>query len=275
MVSENEESIKNHQKHSRGFQLIDEYMNRDFPVPDNAEDYVYMSQLLQAYGITKGIEAQRRAKPYNMGTLYWQLNDCWPSVSWSSIDYFGNWKALHYKAKHSFEDVLISSKVESDTLKTWVVNDKFDNVSGRIHMMLMDFDGHIIWENTQTRIIETNVSQLIIQQDLKAINFKKQKAVLVYTFKGKTSFYYFVKPKDLQLNQGEINTEITKIEDGFTIELSSKTFQKDVFLFTDEKGHFSDNFFDMLPDKIYSIHFKTKADKLEDLNLKSFNNFIR
>ena len=88
-------------------------------------------------------------------------------------------------------------------------------------------------------------------------------------------FRHNIHSKDLQLNQGEINTEITKIEDGFTIELSSKTFQKDVFLFTDEKGHFSDNFFDMLPDKIYSIHFKTKADKLEDLNLKSFNNFIR
>src|SRR5690606_36520348 len=105
------EGIKNHQKHSRGFQLIDEYMARDYLVPNNPEDYVYISQLLQAYGITKGIEAQRRAKPYNMGTLYWQLNDCWPAISWSSIDFSVNWKALHYKAKRSFENVLISSEV--------------------------------------------------------------------------------------------------------------------------------------------------------------------
>ncbi|WP_299113742.1 glycoside hydrolase family 2 protein [uncultured Winogradskyella sp.] len=269
------EGFKNHQKHSRGFQLIDEYMRRDFPVPNSAENYVYMSQLLQAYGITKGIEAQRRAKPYNMGTLYWQLNDCWPSVSWSSIDYFGNWKALHYKAKRSFEDVLISSKIENDTLKTWIVNDKLDKVAGRIHMKLMDFKGNVIWENTQTRIVEANVSQLIIEQNLEAINFKKDSAVLVYTFKDKTSFFFFVKAKDLQLNQADINTEIIKVEDGFNIELSSETFQKDVFLYADMKGHFSDNFFNMLPNKTYSIHFKTEADKLEDLNLKSFNSFIR
>lgn len=72
----NDPLFANHQKHLRGFQIIKDYMARDFPIPQNAEDYVYMSQLLQAYGITMGIHAQRRAKPYNMGTLYWQLNDC-------------------------------------------------------------------------------------------------------------------------------------------------------------------------------------------------------
>ena len=61
-------------------------MELDFPVPVNGDDYVYMSQVLQAYGMTKGIYAHRRTKPYNMGTLYWQLNDCWHAVSWSSID---------------------------------------------------------------------------------------------------------------------------------------------------------------------------------------------
>ena len=66
-----------------------EYMKRDYPETFNDRDYVYLSQLTQAKGITMGIEAHRRAKPYNMGTLYWQLNDCWPVVSWSSIDHFG------------------------------------------------------------------------------------------------------------------------------------------------------------------------------------------
>ena len=121
-------------------------MERDFPVPENAEDYVYMSQLLQAYGITKGIEAQRRAKPYNMGTLYWQLNDCWPVVSWSSIDFFGNWKALHYKAKHSFEDVLVTSKVENNILRTYVINDDFESHSGELSVKILDFEGNPLYQ---------------------------------------------------------------------------------------------------------------------------------
>ena len=269
------DKFKNHQKHMRGFQLINEYMKRDFPVPANAEDYVYMSQLLQAYGISIGIEAQRRAKPYNMGTLYWQLNDCWPSVSWSSIDYFGNWKALHYKAKNSFQDVLVTSKVENDTLKTWVVNDDLSLNTGELSLKIMDFEGNVIWRDYRTIQVEENSSSINNMLDLKSINYNKNEVVLVSNFNNKTSFFYFVKPKDLQLKEADIQQKIVKTINGFSIELTSTTFQKNVFLFTNHKGHFSDNFIDMIPNETYNIHFNTDSDKLEDLQLKSFNSFVR
>ncbi|MDP5081932.1 MAG: glycoside hydrolase family 2 protein, partial [Winogradskyella sp.] len=269
------EGFKNHQKHTRGFQLIDEYMHRDFPVPDSPEDYVYMSQVLQGYGVTKGIEAQRRAKPYNMGTLYWQLNDCWPVVSWSSIDFMGNWKALHYKAKYSFEDLLISSKVENNFLKTWVINDDIEPKSGLLSMQIIDFNGQVIWEDSNEIIVDSLSSAIKCQLDLKTIQFKKKEMVLISQFKNKTSYFYFVKPKDLKLQSNEIRRKIAKLEGGFTIELTCETLQKDVFLFTNTKGHFSDNFFDLLPHQSVIIHFKTESKSLDDLQLKSFNNFIR
>ena len=76
-----------HQKHPRGNEIIRTYMERYYRVPRDFESFVYVSQLLQAEGMKTGIEAQRRAKPYCMGSLYWQLNDCWPAASWSSVDY--------------------------------------------------------------------------------------------------------------------------------------------------------------------------------------------
>ena len=269
------EGFKNHQKHSRGFELIDEYMKRDFPVPDNAEDYVYMSQVLHAYGITKGIEAQRRAKPYNMGTLFWQLNDCWPSVSWSSIDYFGNWKALHYKAKRSFENVLISSKIENDILKTWIVNDELKSEEGLLDLKLIDFNGNTIWQDSKPIKVDSNSSELKYELDLKSIKVNKNEAVLISKFNNQTSYFYLVKPKVLKLQQAGITKKITKTKDGFNIELSSKTLQKDVFLYTESKGHFSDNFFDLLPNESIMIHFKTASKNFNDLGLKTFNTFIR
>ncbi len=275
------DGFKNHQKHSRGFQIIEDYMKRDFPVPNvytersrSAEDYVYMSQLLQAYGITKGIEAQRRSKPYNMGTLNWQLNDCWPAISWSSIDYFGNWKALHYKTKKAFKDVLISSHVENDTLKTWIVNDNLKSENGTLSMQLLDFDGKVLWKKSKQIDVASNSSKVQFEIDLSAIQFNKNETILVSKFKDETSNFYFVKPKDLKLNQDEIQKKITQTKDGFNIELSSTTLQKDVFLFAKVKGHFSDNFFDILPNESLIIHFKTKSKTLGDLQLKSFNNFI-
>ena len=267
--------FKKHQKHSRGFELIDEYMMRDFPVPDNAEDYVYMSQLLQSYGITKGIEAQRRTKPYNMGTLFWQLNDCWPSVSWSSIDYFGNWKALNYEAKRSFENILISSKIENDILKTWIVNDDLNSEEGLLDMKLMDFNGNTIWEDSKPIIVGSNSSEIKYELDLESIKFNKNEVLLISNFNNHTSYFYMVKPKDLKLNKAKISKKIIKVKGGFNIELSSKTLQKDVFLFTESKGHFSDNFFDLLPNESITVHFKTASKIFNDLGIKTFNTFIR
>lgn len=269
------DGFKNHQKHSRGFQIIEDYMKQDFPVPDLAEDYVYMSQLLQAYGITKGIEAQRRAKPYNMGTLYWQLNDCWPAVSWSSIDYFGNWKALHYKAKRSFENVLVSSEVENNILKTWVVNDDLEDITGKLSLQLINFSGEVIWSNEEEIKVEPLSSEVKFELDLKTINFNKNETVLVSNFNGKTSYFYFVKPKDLELQQAEIQKTITKTNNGFSIELSSSTLQKDVFLFTKAKGHFSDNFFDLMPNQTKTLEFITETKETVNLDMKCINNFIR
>ena len=268
-------SFQSHQKHSRGFQLMREYMERDFPVPEKAEDYVYMSQLLQAYGITKGIEAQRRAKPYNMGTLYWQLNDCWPVVSWSSIDFFGKWKALHYKAKHSFEDVLVSSKVENNILRTYVINDDFESHSGELSVKILDFEGNPLYQFSKSIILKSNASQLQHQVNLEAFKLDASKVVVVSNFNNSQSLYYLVKPKELKLKQGDIEQKITKTDIGFSIELSSKTLQKDVFLYSDEKGHFLDNYFDLLPNETKIVVFQTKSKTIERFNIKTFNTFIR
>jgi beta-mannosidase len=265
--------FKNHQKHTRGFELIGDYMQRNFPVPKNAEDYVYMSQLLQAYGITKGIEAHRRAKPYNMGTLYWQLNDCWPAVSWSSIDFLGNWKALHYKAKRSFEDVLVSSKLEEGLLQTWIVNDELTPITKTLSLQILDFDGNETWRHSDEVNVGADESKLVFEIPLDSIDFQKDRSVLVSNFKGNTSYFYFVKPKDLKLKNDSIQTKITKVVNGFDIELKSKTLQKGVFLYTDVKGHFSDNFFDLVPSQKKKVHFKTDAIELGGLKLKSLNSF--
>ena len=98
-------ALLNHQKHPRGMELIRTYMELEYKVPDEFEDYAYVSQLVQAYGIKKAIEAHRRAMPRCMGTLYWQLNDCWPVISWSSVDYYNRWKALHYFVRQAYQDV--------------------------------------------------------------------------------------------------------------------------------------------------------------------------
>ena len=108
-------TMRSHQKHGRGREIIDKAMMQYYGFDSktlNLEDYAYVSQLLQAWGTGYGIFQHIKQQPHCMGTLYWQLNDCWPVASWSSIDYYGNWKALHYRAQSLFADNVDLNKWE-------------------------------------------------------------------------------------------------------------------------------------------------------------------
>lgn len=267
-------SFRTHQKHRIGFERILEYMERDFPVLDRAEDYVYLSQLLQAYGMAKGMEAHRRARPYNMGSLYWQLNDCWPVVSWSGIDFLGNWKALHYQAKRSFENVLISFKMDDQALQVYVVNDLLEPQKGSLKLKLLNFYGEVVWEKDTEIIAQPLSSQMMAAVPKEVFNNQEEEWVLKAEFNEETALYYFAKPKDLKLPNGDISIEVTKVNDGFKVELISKVLQKNVFLYTDQQGHFTDNFFDLLPGEIKQVFFKTNSQDALELKWKTLNNLL-
>lgn len=262
-------AVKSHQKHVRGFELIDKYMARDYKIPTNDADYIYVSQLLQAKGIVLGIEAHRRAKPTNMGTLYWQLNDCWPAISWSSIDYFGNWKALQYKVKNAFKNVLISSTIKNDSVKTFIINDTFEDLKGTLRLKIVDLYGKEIWSDFKKVAVFGNESSCFYNFSLDKID--QNNTFLITEFNDQKSYFYFSRPKDLKLPKGDIQQNITKIKNGFSITLKSNVLQNGVFLFTDKKGHFSDNFFDLMPNETKIIEFKSKVDSLDDLKIKTLN----
>lgn len=275
-VNINTEAIKSHQKHSRGFKLIKEYMQRDYPVPTSDEDYAYVSQLVQARGITMGIEAQRSAKPYNMGSLYWQLNDCWPAISWSSIDYFGNWKALHYKAKKAFNNILLSSKIEDNHIIVQLISDLPFHFKNDLFLKITDFNGNKFWSQKKTVNVKKNSNQIVGKISLDSLRVNLKKIVLIASIDTiENSYHYFVKPKELELKSHNINTKIEKVKGGFLIKLTTNSLQKDVFLHTKHKGHFSDNFFDMLPNHTKTIFFETKEKSLNNLKIKTLNSILQ
>jgi beta-mannosidase len=251
-LSLSSESVKWHQKHGTGFETINEYMERDYKVPEAFDDYIYVSQLLQADGMKTAIEAHRRAKPNCMGTLYWQLNDCWPVTSWSSVDYFGNWKALHYQVKKSFEPLLVSITENELNYEIYVISDELQSDEIRFKIELLDFRGKQIEIDEVDFEIEGNSSEVLValpRENYFDNNLNEVFLSVSYSMKsgitGK-SLYYFVKPKDLKLTKPII--KINKIDDA-TIEVSSDVLAKNVYLSSDENIFFSDNYFDVLPNE--------------------------
>jgi beta-mannosidase len=159
-------AMKNHQKHPRGVQIINKTMEQYAYVPAHLEDYVRVSQEIQAYGIGKAIEAHRLKRPYCMGTLYWQLNDCWPCASWSSIDFYGNWKLLHHTVKEKFAPVIVATEELPNGAKNiYVVNDLLHEVTGEIVITHQDNTIEVV-----PFVAKENSSSLIIERYTKRIS---------------------------------------------------------------------------------------------------------
>ncbi|PWW27658.1 beta-mannosidase [Chryseobacterium sp. AG844] len=259
-------TIKAHEKHARGWDIINEYLKRDYKIPTDFVQYNYLSQLLQARGMQIAIEAHRRAKPYNMGTLYWQLNDCWPVVSWSSIDYLGNWKAFHYQAKRSFEPVLVSIAETEKSYDVYLISDLLKELKAETKFELIDFKGKILWKASQSNLINADVSKKIRTiSKLELSHFDLSAAVLKISSEKDTKFeklFFFSKPKDLKLLQPDI--KIRKILPT-EIEISTDTLAKDIYLIGDT--HFSDNFFDLLPGTSKKITLSKPLENIEVMSL--------
>jgi beta-mannosidase len=194
------------------------------------------------------IEAHRLAKPYCMGTLYWQFNDCWPVTSWSSLDYYGNWKAVHYQVKESFAPIFLAVAEKTDGLSVIGSNDNLEVIAGNLTVKLIDFYGKELWTASKECVLDVEKNTTCMQISYAELpKFVKEKTVLQIEFSGNhkntVAYHYFVKPKELQLEQPTIEVKIV----GETlIEVKTNTFAKNVYLRADGR-FFNDNYFDLIP----------------------------
>ncbi len=263
----NSEVMAAHQRSGIGNQRIKMYMDWYYRDPKNFQSLIYTGQVLQAEGIKFAIEAHRAKMPYCMGTLYWQLNDCWPVASWAGIDYFGRWKALNYFAKKAFEDVLVIPLKENGNLNIFIVSDKQESFPAELFIEIADFSGNQLWRQKSSINVKSNTShnyfskktnKLIQGMDPSNIYLK---AVVIQNGKiVSQNHFHFVAVKDLTLPQPDISYEIDEILNGYRIRIVTEKYAKNVYLTTKAAGFFSDNYFDILPGETIEINF-TCADK--------------
>jgi beta-mannosidase len=254
-----------------GNRLIQWYMDRWYCTPKDFASYVYVSQVLQAEGVKVAMEAHRRAMPYCMGSLYWQIDDCWPVASWSSIDYFGRWKALHYAAKNSYAPILISLVQSENKIHIHIVSDKIVDVDAVLDMVVMDFDGKVVYHQSIPVCVKANRAETaaIVSNSQIGNNLDNSRLVCVCRLKSGDSLLaenisYFTSPKNLNLKHPIFSKKITKINSGFSLELTSNTLAKSVYLScSDNTGFFQDNYFDLIPGIPRTIAVKTQLQRDE------------
>lgn len=267
-----------HQKSTIGNFLIKKTMGIYYHVPEKFEDLVYMGLVLQGHGMRHGMEAHRRNRPYCMGSLLWQLNDSLPVVSWSGIDYYGNWKAMHYQTRRAFAPVLIDAIREGDKLRYYVLSDVLKSEKAILQIELMDFNGKVYRRHQVEGTLPANASAVFYEEDWnKAFAACDTTTSFIHmTLRSDVDrrvlsdeVYYPVFAKKQHLPHPEISCKIRKKDGAYELTLKSKQLARDVFVEISVQGvRFSDNFFDLLPGVPKKI-LVTSADgtPLEDISV--------
>lgn len=273
--------MASHQRSGIGNLRIKEYMSWYFKMPSNFEDMLYMSHVLQAYGMRMGMEAHRRAMPFCMGTLFWQINDCWPVASWSSTDYYHKWKAMQYAAKRAYEKTILSAFIQNDTLKIYGVTDELKDINGELKLQLMKFDGSIVNEEVITTALNGNTSTKLLESANMLDGSDSSEVVLNMQIVSNGKFitenlFYFAMPKDLKLSSPTFKHEFVEKDGKWFLEIETNQMARYVYLnVPGQNEFFTDNYFDLMPNQKRTIEvtdfdFKV-SNQLEIKHLQMIN----
>jgi beta-mannosidase len=269
--------MNSHQKASLGTGNIMMYLEKYYIVPEKFNHVVELSQIMQAEAMKYAVETHRQNMPYCMGTLYWQFNDCWPGISWSSIDYRGDWKALHFAAKHFYSPILTMIKKNEKSIDVFLINDLDKSFTVQLNILVSSFDGLKLFKKSINGVVLNPASSdlkysfdipsedLLLSQDLSEALFYSECVV-----DGKVlskNELFFVRPKELKLREPDYEISHRKKGKDILVTIKAKTFMYRLFVQCENiDGRFSDNYFHLKADEAKEILFTPTKD-LGSLNV--------
>ena len=277
--------MQNHQKNKAGNKKIMNYMKKRFTIPKDFEKQVILSQITQAEAIEYGVEHWRRNRNdfHCMGALYWQLNDCWPVASWSSLDYYTRWKALHYFAKRFYTPFFPSLKDGKKSSEFWITNDRKKIEKGILYWKMYDLDGILINNGSQEVEVHACSSKKILQfktgngyailyslRSNNGNNGKNREQPTIFN-----GFRLLNKPKHFKGGNPEISYTINEINEDskedlkFKLTITSKKLALYVFIESNKVDFIaSDNYFAISPNESREILIWVLDSKLPEIREK-------
>lgn len=282
------EVMESHQKNDAANGKMLYYLSENFRYPKDFKSLLYTTQILQAMAIKSGVEHWRRNRGRCMGTLYWQVNDNWPVASWSSIDYFGRWKALHYAAVHFYAPFAVSIKREGTKIAVYLENEQFVSQDYQMTLNLKTLDFKVLDSINAKGAIRAFSAEKVLEKEYETIfseEVKKQQVFVevIVTLPDGTvckEVEIFVPYKYLDLNETIVETAVAEEEEAYRITLKANTFTPFLEMdFADADAVFSDNYIMLTGEepteiilkksKIFSGSFKDASDVKKRLILQS------
>ncbi|GGA42590.1 beta-mannosidase [Paenibacillus physcomitrellae] len=278
--------MKAHQKSQAGNEKMLFYILSKYRNPANFEDFTYLSQLIQAEAVQMATEGWRRSTGRCNGALYWQYNDCWPTASWSGIDYEKQYKALQYKARHFNAMLCVSAHMRKDKAEIYVINDYAESFTGTLQWKIADFSGQVIASSTATAQAGPAAAVKLLDLDFAEIVGPRSRSDLLLSLtltdqEGQTRFEQIrllVPDKKARLQKPQIRQTLTVKGETAELTLQTDTFARSVRVEIEgQDAPLSDNFFDLETGRSITLTFPvkpgTKAEQLKrQISIKTLAN---
>lgn len=267
--------IDHHNKCEDGHARNMKFLAHLYGVPQDMEEYIYLSQVAQAGAIQTGVEHWRRRWPATAGTLFWQHNDCWPVASWSCVDYYGRPKGLWYAARRFFSPLLVSLVPAGDQafgladLEVWISNDTLDTSPLRLELTSWDVNGEKLSQQSVSLRPRASASwrQATISSKKIRITNPDRHFFHVGLWKGtqllSENSHFYVQPKYVLWPSPMLSTQVEQAEDGLRVTIAARCAARAVWLRADAwEGRFSDNFFDLFPGQSRELAWQSSSGEM-------------
>jgi beta-mannosidase len=247
------------------------YIRKNYGEPKDFASFVYLSQVMQAEGIALAATHLRSQRPRSMGSLYWQLNDVWPGASWSSVDFFGRWKALQFHARRFYADIAVAAlRLDSNTNFS-VVSDRLDKFNAEVRLRIADFDGRTLrTERAAVTVDPLAVTPVWKRSDaelLQGADPTRTLAEFELLVDGKVvakQVVYFLPSRSLRLVDPKLQVHIIAAPGGaenfFRLSIKSRYLARSVWMsFGDLEAELDDNSIDIPAGDEVVIAVRSKA----------------
>ncbi len=265
--------VRAHQKFMAGDgnRRLLHYIRADYGEPRDFEHFVYLSQVMQAEGIELAALHHRASRPRTMGSLYWQLNDVWPGASWSSIDYYGRWKPLHFHARRFFADIAVAALRRAGETQVTLISDKTVPVAAEWRLRVLDFDGKMYRDERKPVVLAPLAAMPVAAYSdaelLRGADPTRTAAVFELWAEGvavSRRIVYFEAPKALALPDPGLKAALKRDGEGYLLELRARALARALWVdFGSLDAELSDNALTLLPGETVALRVRSGASLAE------------
>jgi beta-mannosidase len=262
--------IEAHQKFlaGKGNERLMKYVAYEFGETTDFSAFVYLSQAAQAEGIELAALHYRASRPFTMGSLYWQLNDVWPGASWSSVDWFGRWKALQYHARRFYAPVAVAALRDAEGKTTVsLLNDRTQPVRGELRLRVMGLDGKLLRDERKpvelAPLSALKVADYLDADLLAGADPASTAAVFELRAEGEPAsrgVVYFKAAKDMRWPDAGLHADLRRDGQGYVLDVRADRLARAVWIdFGDLDAEPADNALTLLPGESLSLRVASTA----------------